>query len=169
MKPFLLFCLSLSGLLLATAGSAETLTADAARRALPAFELTDIDGNMHRRDDYRDNILVVNFWATWCPPCIKEMPALDRAAQALADDGVVVLGINMGESADDIAQFTKLTPVGFPLLLDENMEQGPQWELKGLPTTYIAAPDGTIRYTVIGEREWDSPEILDAIRALAQP
>ena len=111
---------------------------------------------------------MVNFWATWCPPCIKEMPALSRAAEALKTDDIHFLGINMGESSEDIQAFTATMPVEFPLLLDEDMEQGPNWLLKGLPTTYIVDTEGKVAYTVLGEREWDADEVLAEIRALAK-
>lgn len=146
---------------------ADTLGTVAEQRPAPEFSAVDTDGVSHSLSDYRDTVLVINFWATWCPPCIKEMPSLQRAWQALKNDGVQVLAINMGETLDEIAAFSQQTKVDFPLLLDENMAQGPLWQLKGLPTTYIVDGDGVIVYTVIGEREWDDPAIVEQIRDLA--
>ena len=149
--------------------AANPLVASTQPRSAPEFELIDTQGDKHTLAAYQGKVLIVNFWATWCPPCIKEMPSLQRAADALRADGVQVLGINVGESKEDIESFMDITPVDFPLLLDENMEQGPLWSLRGLPTTLIVDSKGNIIYTVLGEREWDDPVIVDQIRTLAQP
>ena len=90
-------------------------------RPAPDFSISDLSGVQYSLG----KTLVVNFWATWCPPCIKEMPALQDAWQQLKEHNVQVLGINMGETADDIQQFMQQASldIDFPLLLDENMAQ----------------------------------------------
>ena len=132
----------------------------------PEFSALDLQGKTHTLADYKGGVLIVNFWATWCPPCVKEMPALQRTWEQLRGDGVQVLGFSMGDSAEDIERFLKIIPVGFPLLLDENMEQSQHWSLKGLPTTFIVDTTGQIVFTVLGEREWDNPAIIEQIRTL---
>lgn len=91
---------------------------------------------------------------------------MNRAWRELADDDVVLLAINMGEDEDTIFLFTADYPADFPLLLDRDGAVIDAWPVKGLPTTYVIAPDGTIAYRAIGSREWDDPVFLEQIRAL---
>jgi peroxiredoxin len=149
-----------------TALYAEELTPPEQSRAAPDFSYQDMDGNSHTLADYQGKVVVINFWATWCPPCIKEMPSLQTAWEQLREDDIPVLGVNLGDSKEAIAGFLELTPVEFPLLLDENMDSMAQWSLKGLPTTHILNGDGQIAFTVLGDREWHTPEILQQIRSL---
>lgn len=134
----------------------------------PDFTLEDTEGNQHRLSDYRGRTVIINFWTTWCPPCREEIPSMNRAWQMLEDDGVVILAINMGEDEDTIFIFTADYPADFPLLLDRDGAVIADWPVKGLPTTYVVAPDGTIAYRAIGGREWDDPAFLEQIRSLQQ-
>ena len=92
---------------------------------------------------------------------------MNRAWAELRDENVVMLAINMGEDEDTIFVFSADYPATFPLLMDRDGAVIEQWPVKGLPTTYIVAPDGTLAYRAIGGREWDEPEFLARIRALA--
>lgn len=150
-----------------TAAEVEPLQPLSEPRPAPAFSFPDMDGQTHHLDDYAGRVLVVNFWATWCPPCVREMPALDRLQSELADDGVVVFGANLGETAEDIAAFLQRVPVDFPLLLDPDMNAGMEWGVRGLPTTYIIDGQGQILFEVLGDKHWDDPVIVEQIRALA--
>jgi peroxiredoxin len=91
---------------------------------------------------------------------------MNRAWQQLRQEGVAMLGVNMGENEDTIFVFTADYPAEFPLLLDQDGAVIAEWPVKGLPTTYIIAPDGTIAYRAIGGRNWDDRGILDTLRAL---
>lgn len=135
-------------------------------RAAPGFAIEDTQGKMHELSDYKGQVLVVNFWATWCAPCVKEMPSLQRAWEALRDEGIQVLAINMGEDKQAIDRFTDRYPVDFPVLLDTGLEVANEWSVMGLPTTYVVNPAGEIAYQITGEREWDAPELLEEIRAV---
>ena len=162
----LMLCLGLALPAQAEQDKQAPLTALKTPRPAPEFSHQDTAGNTHAKADYLGKVLVVNFWATWCPPCVHEMPSLQRASEALKDADVQVLAINMGEDLDAIGQFTDQVEVDFPLLLDDNMLSGPLWEIKGLPTTYVIDGEGQIRYVVLGDKEWDDPLILEQIRAL---
>ena len=139
------------------------------RPPAPDFALSDIDGQTHRLSDYRGQVLVVNFWATWCPPCREEMPSMDRASQTLAADGIQMLAVNVGEDEDTIFQFTANYPVGFPLLMDRDSKVAEAWPIRGLPTTFVVDPQGRIAYRAIGGRDWDQAELLDPVHALKRP
>jgi peroxiredoxin len=158
----------LLGAVAVTAAEVEPLVPLDDPRPAPAFELSDTAGDTHRLADYTGRTLVVNFWATWCPPCIKEMPALDNLQRELLDDGVVVLGVNMGETVEDIAGFTDRVAVDFPLLLSLDMSAGQAWGVRGLPTTYIVDKQGQIVYEILGEKPWDDPVIVEQIRDLTE-
>lgn len=132
----------------------------------PDFELPDTEGRMHRLSDYRGKTVIINFWTTWCPPCREEIPSMNRAWNTLQQEDVVILAINVGEDEDTIFIFTADYPADFPLLLDREGEVIASWPVKGLPTTYVVAPDGRIAYRAIGGREWDDPEFIRKIRDL---
>ena len=157
----------LSLLILSTAiQAAQVLSPVPGHIMAPDFELSDTEGTLHRLSDYRGKTVIINFWTTWCPPCREEIPSMNRAWQSLQQEDVVILAINMGEDEDTIFIFTADYPADFPLLMDSDGAVIADWPVKGLPTTYVVAPDGSIAYRAIGGREWDSPEFLELIRAL---
>ena len=120
------------------------------------------------KGEYRGKTVIINFWTTWCPPCREEIPSMNRMWNDLQDEDVVILAINIGEDDETIFVFTANYPADFPLLLDREGEVIAQWPVKGLPTTYVVAPDGRITYRAIGARNWDDPEFLARIRALRE-
>ena len=146
------------------AGAGLTPLADAP--PAPAFSLVDMDGTVYRLSDIRGRVVIVNFWAAWCPPCREEMPSMQRAWEQLRAEGILMLGINVGEDEDTIFQFTADYPVDFPLLLDRDSAVTAQWPVRGLPTTFVVDPAGRLVYQAIGSREWDDPALLALIRAL---
>jgi len=163
-----LLCGLLLLLVTGLAQAGESLTPVPGNLPAPDFELRDTEGRLHRLSDYRGKTVILNFWATWCPPCREEIPSMNRAWQQLQQEGVVMLGVNTGEDEDTIFVFTADYPAAFPLLLDRDGAVIARWPVKGLPTTYIIAPDGTIAYRAIGGRNWDDAGILDTLRALQQ-
>jgi peroxiredoxin len=144
----------------------QTLTPLDGESAAPDFALPDVDGGIHRLSDYRGRVVIVNFWATWCPPCREEMPAMQRAWEVLQREDIIMLAIDVGEDEDTIFAFTADYPVTFPLLLDRNSDVIQQWPVRGLPTTFVVDPQGRLAYRAIGARQWDSQAILEKIRAL---
>ncbi|WP_260293432.1 peroxiredoxin family protein [Sedimenticola hydrogenitrophicus] len=159
-------------MLLTVAGSASAgrlLTLIDEPTEAPAFALQDTRGNRVSLADYRGKVLVVNFWATWCPPCRKEMPSLNRAAAWLNKYGVELIAINVGERADQVEKFLQEVPLDFPVLLDPDTAVSSRWDAMRLPVTYVVDPQGRIVYRALGSREWDAPELLVPIRALGLP
>ena len=156
-------------LAMAMPGRAEqALTALPPGVVAPDFELLDTDGKSHRLSDYRGRPVIINFWATWCPPCREEIPSMNRAWQRLVEEDIAMLAINMGEDEDTIFIFTADYPADFPILLDRSGEVIAEWPVKGLPTTFVVAPDGTLAYRAIGSREWDDEGVLERVRGLGK-
>jgi len=132
----------------------------------PDFVLQDVEGNPHRLADFRGKPVVLNFWATWCAPCRAEMPSMQRAHESVADEGIAIVAINVGDDADSIQRFLAEVPVDFPLPMDTDMKVVQAYAARGLPTTFVIDPDGRLVYSAAGDREWDDPKILDQVRAL---
>ena len=130
------------------------------------FQLKDMNDKIHHLSDYRGQVVIVNFWATWCPPCRFELPSMEKAYHELQKQDVVMLAINVGEDADTIFSFTADYPVSFPLLLDKDASVIKQYPVIGLPTSYIINPKGQLVYRVIGTRDWTDPKLLKTILSL---
>ena len=146
---------------------AHSLTLQAPKPA-PALKLKDLDGRTHDLVQLRGRVVLINFWATWCPPCRREMPSMERLSQALKGEAFSVLAVDVGEDADTIDAFTAqldTTPT-FPILLDTRSRALQAWKVAGLPTTFLVDRQGRIVASAIGGREFDHPEIVKAIREL---
>jgi thiol-disulfide isomerase/thioredoxin len=148
-----------------------SLTKQAAKTPAPVLALKDLDGQLHDLASLKGKVVLVNFWATWCPPCRREMPSMDRLARKLAGTPFAVLAVDIGEDADTIHTFISqldATP-SFPILLDPHARIMQTWKISGLPTTYLIDPQGRIAYSAVGGREFDHPEIERQVRALLKP
>jgi thiol-disulfide isomerase/thioredoxin len=132
----------------------------------PSFSLQDTRGSLHESDDYRGRVVLVNFWASWCPPCIQEMPGLMRLKQKLAGLPFEVLAVNVGERKYKVWKFAKLVSFDLPILLDIDKATFRSWDVKVLPTSFLIDADGLVRYRVQGDLEWDSNEIVELLRSL---
>ena len=132
----------------------------------PALKLADADGRERSLAEWRGKTVVVNFWATWCEPCREEMPSLERLKERLAGKGFDVLAVNVGESPERVARFTREVPVTFPIVYDKDSAVAKTWKVRGYPTSYVLGPDGRIRYYFVGELDWASDEVVRAIEAL---
>jgi peroxiredoxin len=115
-----------------------------------SFDIPALHGRSDSLAAYRGKIVVMNLWATWCPPCKDEMPDLQRFYAAYKSKGVVVLGIDQGESAGIVGAFTKQYGVTFPVLLDDDQQYGRAYAAVGLPTTVIVDRSGHISAGIDG-------------------
>lgn len=131
--------------------------------AAVAFSLPDLDGKVHKLADYRGKVVLVNFWATWCPPCRKEMPSMQRVWERLRAKGFVILAVDVGEDEDGVIPFMMEYDVDFPILLDQDSKVVNQWPVRGLPTSFLLDREGRLIYRAIGGREWDRSELFQVI------
>jgi thiol-disulfide isomerase/thioredoxin len=138
-------------------------------RTLPDFTFTDEAGREHRVADFAGQVLVINLWATWCPPCVAEMPTLDRLQEKLGGIGVRVLALSQDRGgAAVVRRFYERTGVEhLGVWLDPRGAAARSLGARGLPTTLIATRDGREALRLAGEAEWDSPEMVTLIRAIA--
>ncbi len=110
----------------------------------PDFVFLTEDGKEYRLSDFRGRPVVLNFWATWCPPCRAEMPALDRAYKERKKDGLLILAINEQEDRRAVSEFRQAMGVSLPMLLDTRGVVGRTYLVRGLPTSFFIKPDGTV-------------------------
>lgn len=143
------------------------LTVVAEPYAAPPLKLPDLDGKVHDLADLKGKLVVLNFWATWCPPCRREMPSLERLNQRLGGRGLAILAVDVGEDADTVFAFTgQLEPApAFPLLLDRDSATLQPWKVKGLPTTYVVDARGRVIYRAVGGREFDHEGLVKQLEA----
>jgi peroxiredoxin len=135
-------------------------------KAAPDFTLPDIDGQHISLQEYRGKVIFLNFWATWCIPCREEMPALEQLHQKYQSKGLVVVAINLKESAEQVKGFFQKHTLSFPALLDHNGTIFREYLVAGMPTTYLIDRDSQILARGIGARDWTRPEALELIGAL---
>lgn len=134
----------------------------------PDFTLPDMDGEARSLSDYRGKVVMLNFWATWCPPCRREIPSMESIYQDLQKDGFVVLAVNEFESTDHVFAYTGQLSVfpTFPILFDSDSKISQDYDVKGLPTTLLIDKQGKVVYRAVGGRDFDHPAVRDIVRKL---
>ena len=130
------------------------------------IKLKDINGFTISKDNFQGQVTIVNFWATWCPPCIEEIPSLNRLKQKLAGLPFELISINYAEDGNAIREFMKIVNVEFPVLLDQDGSFAKRWNVISYPSTFIIDTKGKIRYGVNAAIEWDDPEVVQTITSL---
>jgi thiol-disulfide isomerase/thioredoxin len=132
------------------------------------FVLSDMDDVKIKLSDYRGKVVLLNFWATWCPPCIREMPSMERLHQQVNAEDFKVIAINQMEDADQVFAFTgqlEIDPT-FDILFDSTSKVSQDYAVRGLPTTYLIDKQGNIRYRAVGGRVFDHPKVIEIINGL---
>ena len=131
-----------------------------------AFELEDVNGHIHRLSDYQGKVVLVNFWASWCPPCIQEIPSMQRLAKSLHNKPFEIVAINVSEQKQRVLYQSKRINMTFTVVLDTEGKTFQHWQAKILPTSFIVDRKGRIRYLAQGPLEWDSDEVSAIIEKL---
>jgi len=136
---------------------------------LPAhnFSLSTLDGKQASLNDYRGKVVLLNFWATWCAPCRKEMPSIQTLWDRYKARDLVVLAVSEDDGErEKITRFISKIKVNFPIMLDHDFKIADSYMLPGLPTTYLIGRDGTIAATVVGTQDWSRHEAQALIQYL---
>jgi thiol-disulfide isomerase/thioredoxin len=132
----------------------------------PALSLEDLGHKVHTLEDYRGRVVLVNFWASWCAPCVIEMPGMQRLQEAMAGKPFTLLAVNVEESPGTVWKFAAKVRIQFPLLLDRDGQTASDWGIDIYPTSFLIDPQGRVQYVAYGPREWDAPEMIQAIEGL---
>ncbi len=132
----------------------------------PGFSLPRVGGDPVSLEGLRGQVVLVNFWATWCKPCEDEMPAMERLYQELAPEGFEMLAVSVDEPGAGVKAFADRLGLSFPILLDPTKRTAGEYQAFRFPETVLVDRDGTIAARYIGPREWDDPAYVERIRRL---
>jgi thiol-disulfide isomerase/thioredoxin len=132
----------------------------------PDFKLPTPEGATLALEQFRGKVVFLNFWATWCPPCRVEMPAMERLHKEFKDQGLAMLAVDVKESSNEVARFMKQFRLSFPAVLDADGDVTIRYRVSGLPTTYLIDRSGRVVGAAVGPRNWASPEAMALIRSL---
>ncbi len=130
------------------------------------FSLLDTGNKRIDMKDFIGNVTVVNFWATWCPPCVEEIPSLNRLMDSIDHPKFKLISINYVESPETINAFMDTVKVNFPVLLDQDGSVSSAWKVIVFPSTYVIGMDGKIKYGVNAAIQWDNPKTIQTLKQL---
>ena len=134
----------------------------------PALDLLDLQGNRHRLEDYRGRVVLVNFWASWCGPCVTELPGMQRLQRRMdeADRPFTILAVDVAEPRHRIIKFIRMLRLDLTVLLDHDSRAFEHWGARVFPTSYLVDTEGCVRYRVAGPLVWDGEEAIAVISGL---
>lgn len=135
-------------------------------RPAPTLALMDLDGRRIQLKDYRGQVVLINFWATWCPPCVEEIPSLNRLGERYRDRPLALLSVDFQEPAEKIRDFARRVPVGFPVMLDRDGRASLDWQVFSFPSSFVIDRQGRIRFALNKAIDWDTEEIHRLIEGL---
>lgn len=137
-------------------------------RPTPALAAQTLDGRAVTLADFAGRPLLLNFWASWCAPCVLEMPALDRLRERFAGHGLQVAAVNHGETPERVRRFLAATPFGGTVLLDRSQRQLAVWGAQALPASMLVDRQGRARLWGVGERVWAGAGIVGQVEVIVR-
>jgi thiol-disulfide isomerase/thioredoxin len=158
---------TLCALAVATIAAAPSLAVAPAKPA-PQFKLASMAGKPVSLDQYKGQVVMINFWASWCGPCRQEMPILEKLHGKYKPMGFSMIGVNVEPDSNLATNWLKTTPVTFPILFDTKSEVSKLYAVAGMPSTVIIDRKGNLRWLHRGYKPGDENEYLDQIRALVR-
>jgi len=138
----------------------------AADAPAPAFTLQSVDGKTVSLAQYKGDVVMINFWASWCGPCRQEMPLLDDIYKQYKDMGFTLIGVNVEPDPHNANAWLKQTPVSYPVLYDPKSQVSQLYQVQAMPTTVIIDRKGIVRYVHNGYLPGDENQYMNSIRAL---
>jgi len=167
-----LFIRKLTNFLLVSAAVALTqlpaAVADTVTGPAPNFTLKDATGSNLRLSELRGNVVLINFWASWCGPCRQEMPLLDELYTQYKPLGFTILGVNVEEDSAQAKDLLKKIPVSFPVLFDNENKVSKLYKVVAMPSTVIVDRDGNMRYVHLGYQPGYEQRYQDQVRELVR-
>lgn len=130
----------------------------------PLMRLPDADGKTVDLAAYRGKVVLINFWATWCPPCRQELPSLSSLKKRFGSEALEIFAVNVGEDAETVFDF--IGNPAFPVLFDRDSKAMANWSVKVVPTTLLVDRQGRIAFRAVGGREFDAADIVALINQL---
>ncbi len=137
-------------------------------RDAPNFKLTDIHKQSIEIADKQGKVVLLNFWASWCPPCVKEIPSMNRLAQSYDPNKFEIVSVNFKETPELVEAFLKKVDVDFPVLIDLDGQVSAQYEIFSFPSSFLIDQHGKIRYSVNSAIEWDDAEVKEVIDSMIE-
>lgn len=132
----------------------------------PVLVAESLTGEPRRLDEYRGRVVLLNFWATWCPPCVREMPSLQRLQRRMAGRPFAVVAVNSMESREDVEAFMARMNLNLMVWLDPKGDNTRRWKIRSLPVSFLIDAGGQIRYQLRGAEEWDSDAMIARIETV---
>ena len=132
------------------------------------FSLNTPGSGKFRLFDHHGQVVLINFWATWCPPCLEEMPAMERLYRQHRDGGFTLVAVSVDADSKLVAPFVTASKFSFPVALDPSMNMANTYGVRALPSSFIVARDGTLAALAIGPRHWDNDAAHSLIEGLAR-
>ena len=132
----------------------------------PDFTLKSLEGSNLRLEEYRGQVVLLNFWASWCGPCRQEMPLLDRLHHRYEDTGFAVLGVNVEGEVAPAQEIVDKTNVTFPILIDDGQKVSELYNLQAMPSTVVIDRDGVVRYIHLGYKPGDEAKYVEVVKKL---
>ena len=157
---------ALAALLLGSVLAATTAVASSPGTAAPDFTLKSSSGDNLRLSDYRGEVVMINFWASWCAPCRQEMPLLDELYKEYQPLGFTILGVNVEEDSSQARKMLGDIPVSFPVLFDNSSKVSKLYDVVAMPSTVLVDRDGNIRYLHQGYKPGYEETYQEQVRAL---
>jgi peroxiredoxin len=155
-------------LVVTSAAVLSATVATAQSKPAPNLTLRDINERSFTLSSYRGKVVLINFWATWCPPCLEEMPAMERLYRQHRDGGFTLVAVSVDADSKLVAPFLTARKFSFPVALDPSMNMANTYGVRALPSSFIVARDGTLAALAIGPRHWDNDAAHSLIEALAR-
>jgi peroxiredoxin len=137
-------------------------------KAAEDFTLPALNGGTFRLADQRGKIVLLNFWATWCPPCLEEMPAMERLWRKHKDDGFVLVAVSVDTDPEKVVPFVTEHKLTFPIALDTTMRVANAYGVRALPSSFILGKDGFLAALALGPRHWDNSASHRLVEAMVR-
>lgn len=132
------------------------------------FQVTSLSGGQKARSSLKGKVVLLNFWATWCPPCKEEIPSIENLSKTMKGQAFEVFAVNLGDDAATVKSFVTERKLSFPIYLDTKSKLASSFASQGIPTTYLLDKDGKFIAGVVGSFDYSKPEFVSFLKELAQ-